>query len=857
MALAPVKIIAADFEAYRKSMGLPSGAKVSAADVVGWVQGGGGARAGMVPKRVALPSVLPSEVARQEAKDFLAGRYQNFLVNDGGLVPQAVLEGSMGGNAIRLPQGGATLENFVSPRESRVHPAELRRMFPPKSGTEFRMPYEPSGADTAFESILKPPANYDGSRYFMTEDRKLMLTPGAEGVSVPGYLVTRDRGKPQPALYPRVNKERTLEGLRREYSAASAESRPEIAARGKALSRDLSLYGNEYLSDGTSVLPLDTMSRRMRVQGLAGGNEIFPKMLTESKLADSPAYQNDLMLRVRGDENTQSSNKRKRDNLARQWSAAAPEYKEGIAKEWNNVNDAISFHERESYNRLLNTETNNKLADYPAYEYHVPIMQREAYGTNYPLRYQPEKAYAKPIYVGDRGPTLYHQIDATERSSPFMHDIGTSAMRVDNLYREVPQEVGRRGRQFYGAPRTWTDSTDYRDTMGAMNDRDSLSYRESQMAEIDTAARNISAGDVFKMRSGEIPIPRTTPFAGDDNLYSRSAPNELHRQSTPLGPLDASTPQTLAYNRANMEAVAARDAAMAVNPNSIGRVSEYKGKKAAMAYRPVAGFEPIDAPKEAYIGDDAFQKSFDDLGKPANKTTFQKQLEAASADYDNALDGLRGQYDFSSVKPRAFDAAAIAAGDARADAVRSSREFGRTFVGSPEELIPVENKMADALDRAIVADRGVNPPSVDPRKYGLVEVDPVAPRSETLTGIVEAKNLGEQEMKLRRMGSSGFTPTETLMEDPRVVALRQKANEIQAYNDDFAEMAARKDMMRSPDSVAPILNRLAEERDLLDEARSQRPRVVPKVATPIGVGTSLRDRAAALVRAKGMGHLMR
>ncbi len=190
--------------------------------------------------------------------------------------------------------------------------------------------------------------------------------------------------------------------------------------------------------------------------------------------------------------------------------------------------------------------------------------------------------------------------------------------------------------------------------------------------------------------------------------------------------------------------------------------------------------------------------------------------------------------------------------------------------------------MSDALDTLVTTDR-LHRGEIDPtaatvlmdmdsgKKLGYTSISPDQrdyhalepagrvwgdPTEERLSDQVARQNL---EQQAARLGGS-FTPTETLKTDPRVAALREKAiaaqgmvDAIQARDLDQRDFRAAEKMSAIGEAHEQALEAAAQARNnaAMFDATAQR-----AVGQARGAIPSLKERAAALVAARGKGRVL-
>ncbi|UBF29922.1 hypothetical protein K9N68_37565 (plasmid) [Kovacikia minuta CCNUW1] len=184
----------------------------------------------------------------------------------------------------------------------------------------------------------------------------------------------------------------------------------------------------------------------------------------------------------------------------------------------------------------------------------------------------------------------------------------------------------------------------------------------------------------------------------------------------------------------------------------------------------------------------------------------------AQATYDNALSEITRQDDFGLAASR--------------------------------QIRPQEKIAAKALDDMIVAGQ-IYGDATAGRPIDYSRLEPINQQVEPpITLQRDISNLRQQERVLKGRGLPGFTPTEQLMQTPGAIALRQRAEQAQSFNDAIAQRGQER--IASGEASMGAANRMYEI-----QSRYDQPTRIAPPRRPTMVGTP-RERAQALLRQRGM-----
>jgi hypothetical protein len=318
---------------------------------------------------------------------------------------------------------------------------------------------------------------------------------------------------------------------------------------------------------------------------------------------------------------------------------------------------------------------------------------------------------------------------------------------------------------------------------------------KAQLNALRDAYRGASIEDRPKIAQEGVAL-KSNLLDSIENLRIQRDPNPLARvtEQVNLGPMNLSTPQTIVFNQSA--------------PVSAGRL------------------------------------------KPEFRNAEMATFNAAKGDYDNALDILKSQYDFSVGPVRDLGG--------NIEAIHGNTLEGPALVGDKDTVKLGQGIMSDSLDEMISSARNLS--DLDTRdRSGLQLADPVAAKGSRLSDLVAFDNLAEQQNRLKAMTGKGFTPTEDLINSPAAQALREKAGARQVLMDVMNEDRADNAYRAANEKMFEIEQRKAQESQALREARMKSAKAQEMARMQSGIrpggGDDLKLRAAALLERLGKKHL--
>jgi hypothetical protein len=570
------------------------------------------------------------------------------------------------------------------------------------------------------------------------------------------------------------------------------------------------------------IMPHDYVSRKIRTQGLEGGDETFPTLVT-GNLFHSPGVRDYKLRQIQADPLFQSGRKTDLVGLRNQYRSAPEVQRPAIVEAGQKLKADIAKAEEREVDRALLGEMYTGLS---------------------------EKYRGRPddIRMGTQGIVKATGMSPTHLASldPFDY-LSTRA--------ELPQNKGKNYRDMILVP--GLDPLKAATSRQNQNEIARLSLNRRVPREItvldyeypkDVTGKLINYPEMIRRPNGQVvesgshiddlfenvmEVERTDPYvheAGQAKVAQKGGefivqPGIGYRKmltSDINNAIDRARAELPVTEIGMMEAGLTRPENNPIFARSLPGENDHLNFAPKRLFRPNSTGVEVDLTPESLplVTDEtiSFNAAAPRFNRPSNPSELESAFARASRDYSNAM-----------------------------EAIRDNQSLARPLPNDVLEMNPVleaaDTQAAEAFDEMLENARMMGGGDPDTRDYSVLPSNIV--REESLQNLISDQNIREQEARLRQIGQTGFTPTEVLMSDPRAQVLRQKAIDAQSFNDAIRLRRHDRPAKAKEDLLNSIQSRQVEEPII----QISRPNLENNRLD------QLRRRAQALLKAKGLEHL--